>query len=87
MLSTQARNSNWEPRHEEILLNLEGNRAKMGYIVDAFNDEVTKKNTELEADSKLLEIEYNAKLAKYNATPSGRGRGFKPKEPNELETY
>jgi hypothetical protein len=103
MSSTQARKTIWEPQHEEILLDLisekgifvrrtgscqmEGNRAKMGSIVEAFNEAVKKKNAELEAGVKLLEIEYNAKLAKYNATPSGRGRGFKPKKPDELKAY
>jgi uncharacterized protein YaaN involved in tellurite resistance len=58
---------------------MEGNRAKMGSIVEAINKEVKKKNAELEADIKLLEIEYSARLEKYNATPSGRGRAFKPK--------
>jgi hypothetical protein len=103
MSSTQARKMNWEPQHEEILLNLisekgifvsrtgscqmEGNCVKMGSIVEAFNKEVKKKNAELEADIKLLEIEYNAKLAKYNATPSGQSRSFKPKKPDELKAY
>jgi hypothetical protein len=76
MSSTHVWKMSWEPQHEEILLILisekgifvsrtgiclmGGNRAKMDSIVEAFNEEVKKKNAELEAETKMLEIEYNA---------------------------
>jgi hypothetical protein len=66
---------------------LKTNRHIEGSIVEASNVEVKKKNAELEAEIKLLEIEYNTKQAKYNATPPGRGRGFKPNKPDEFKAY